>query len=39
MGDTETIARTKPSGSKNALSLRVFASYPLEALEDMIKIM
>ena len=34
MHDTKTVAATKLSGSKNGLSF----CYPLEALEDMIKL-
>ena len=39
MRDTKTVAATKLSGSKNGLSWWFLASYPLESLEDMIKLM
>lgn len=35
---SKTVAATKVSGSKNILPLWSFASYPLEALEDMIRL-
>lgn len=35
---SKTVAATKVSGSKNSLPLWSFASYPLEALEDMIRL-